>query len=1221
MTNARLAERLATSQATLQRTANAERALREIARRMMSSQDPAGLLQDVTQEAAQPAGLVGRRDPAPRPGVGRRALGPRRGDRPHWRAELLAHDAVVDGARAAIRSRRVVLTDDYGADERFPDGARHADFLRDAGIRSVAFAPLVGEATVLGTLAVFAREPGQFGPAQGDLLAALADLAAIAIHNADLIRDLGRSREETARRAETERSLREIAARVTSIRDPETILGLIVDEARRVLGSDGAHLTRMSESRSFLHPVVVVGGSDEETLDWLRSQEFPIDGGINGLAAGQGRVVWTPNYALDPRIPREDDDLTVAQRLELGAMAAAPLRAPGGEVIGTLAVSYREPGPISGDRLATLQALADHAAIALSNSDLLARMEASEERYRGLVQSSPDLIFEMDGNGVYTFYSDRTVEVIGWRPDELIGHPFVEFVDMAAFPQAAERLAEIAANPGRPSTDRLLIRHKDGPYMPFEVSVVGQVDEDGRLEAIRGVARDIGERERLERELRASEARYRFLVENAPDVVFSVAADTRFLYLSDTIEQITGFRPDELVGDSFTRIVSPATLEYAFDRWNAIVEEPDQAQVLQLELLRKDGGTVPVEIHSLGQMDAAGEFAGVHGSARDISERIRLEAELRASEERYRSVIQSSPDLIWATNRQGRYVFVSDRVRDLLGWQPEEVLGQPFREFVSEASVQAANEEWLRLSQEPGVTKTQRLDLRHRDGTLRPFEVSSVAVVRDGEVENVYGIARDVAERERLEHELRASEERYRFLVENSPDIIYATDAAGVITYFSESVERTLGWVPAEVIGRHFRDVVRTESGAPEGHRFTELARGRPDLTTRMELVGKDGEYRPFEVTAAAMRIDGEFSGVHGSARDVRERERLEADLRESEERYRYLVQSSPDLVWVTDADGRFTFVSDQAEQLLGWPPEELIGRSFVELAPPGGTRATLARFRWLQRRPTEAHRSRLRVRTRDGRDISMEITGIGMLAPDGTFLGAHGAARDVSDRERLEGGLRRQAAELASSEERAHLARELHDSVTQALFSMTLHLALDRAAAGARPGRGAGQARLAARPPARGAGRDAGADLRAAAGQRGGARPDPGAADALRVAVRPDRAAGRGRGRARRRGRRSRSRRRSTGSPRRRSTTWSSTPAPARSGWTSPGSRDGVRLRVIDDGRGFDPLPVPDGHLGIAGMRSRAERLGGRLTVTAPRAAAPRSRSWCPWSTPTVPG
>ena len=139
----------------------------------------------------------------------------------------------------------------------------------------------------------------------GALLAALADLATIAIHNAELIRELGRSREETSRRAETERTLREIAARVTAIRDPDAILGLIVDETRRVLASDGAHLTRMSDDRTYLTPVVVAGGMDDETRDWLRTQQFPIDGGINGLAAGQGRVVWTPDYTTDPRIPRD----------------------------------------------------------------------------------------------------------------------------------------------------------------------------------------------------------------------------------------------------------------------------------------------------------------------------------------------------------------------------------------------------------------------------------------------------------------------------------------------------------------------------------------------------------------------------------------------------------------------------------------------------------------------------------------------------------------------------------------------------------------------------------------------------------------------------------------------------------------------------------------------------------------------------------------------------
>jgi PAS domain S-box-containing protein len=477
--------------------------------------------------------------------------------------------------------------------------------------------------------------------------------------------------------------------------------------------------------------------------------------------------------------------------------------------------------------------------------------------------------------------------------------------------------------------------------------------------------------------------------------------------------------------------------------------------------------------------------------------------------------------------------------------------------------------------------------------------VSAVAVVRDGEVENVYGIARDVAERERLGRELRESEERYRFLVENSPDIIYATDVDGLITYFSESVERSLGWLPSEVVGRHFRDIVRTADGVPAGRRFAQLAAGRPDITTRMELLDKQGEFRPFEVTAAAMRIDGTFSGVHGSARDIRERERLERELRESEERYRYLVQSSPDLVWMTDGEGSFTFVSDQSQQLLGWESAELIGRSFADLTPASGRRGALARFRWLQRRPTEAHRSRLKVMARDGRELAMEITGIGMVGRDGAFLGAHGAARDVSERERLEQGLRRQAAELASSEERAHLARELHDSVTQALFSMTLlsrsiELLLDRDPAQV-PEKLVSLRELQ---------RDALAEMRALIFElRPGNVEEHGLIQALRthsaslagriglpVVVEgdlPDRP-----------------------SIEVEEALYRIAQEALHNVVKHAGARQvlvdvshdprGIRLRVVDDGRGFDPATVPDGHLGLTGMRSRAERLGGTLTVTA---------------------
>ncbi|MBA2631899.1 MAG: GAF domain-containing protein, partial [Chloroflexi bacterium] len=402
----------------------------------------------------------------------------------------------------AIASRKVVVTGDYRKDRRFRHSEVADRIALTAGMRSMAAAPLVAEDEVLGALGAYSSRIDDFGDAEVALLRALADHAAGAIANQRLIEELARSREELARRVEAQRTLGEISARIAVIRESEEILQSVVEAARRLIGSDGAHLTLALPDGQNLRPTVVVGGNAAWTEEWLAQLEFPIDGGINGLAAGRGEVIATEDYMVDPRIPHAADDQAVAERLALRGMAAAPLRAPGGEVIGTLAVSFETVHLFSADELALLQGLADQGAIAISNARLTDELERSREKYRFLVDESVDIMWSIDADMRFTFISDSVERLTGFRPDELIG----QHVSVATAPESMELVAktmeQIREHPEAVYRLRILEPRKDGTTMPVEIRGTGIVDADGTLVGAHGTNRDITEVTRLEESLR-----------------------------------------------------------------------------------------------------------------------------------------------------------------------------------------------------------------------------------------------------------------------------------------------------------------------------------------------------------------------------------------------------------------------------------------------------------------------------------------------------------------------------------------------------------------------------------------------------------------------------------------------------------------------------------------------------------------------------------------------
>ena len=1071
--NANLMEALARSQADVERRADAERTLRQIAARVTALHEPDEVLQAIVDEARRllraDGAVIDQYDDDRDTLVWAYDAGLPASQREALKLNSLRVGQGVAGK--AVGEGRVIHVEDYRTAE-FDHDVLTDSLAELANVRGLIAAPIIGEAGPLGAIEVMSHEPSAFDEIDIAVLGGLAEQAAIAITNARLIDELERSKRALARRAETERSLRDITARIAALTDPDELFERVVEEARRLLDTDGAHLTRMAPDGEYLIPVVVAGGADEATRAWLLGMRFPLGGGINGLAAQDGVPVWTSDYMSDQRIPHEADDDSAATRMELVGMAAAPLRAPGGEVIGTLAVSTSSPRTFAAADLDLLQGLADQAAIALTNSNLLVRLTREEARFRGLVQTTPDVIWRADTDGIFTFMADAAEALFGWPIDRIIGQHFSFLTHPDSMPLARDRYGAVGRDPDLVDRVPLTLVRRDGTTFAAEVTNAG-VFEDGVWVGAQGTVRDVSERARLERELRESEERYRFLVQNAPDVIWSIDGEANLTFLSDAIERLTGLHPDELLGRHFGALVHETSRDVAESDWTAQMEQGSQEVRGRLNLRHRDGSAVAAEFIAIATLDENGKFAGANGSVRDMRERDRLERDLRASEDRYRTLASSSPDMVFATDADGRYTFLSDRARTMLGWDLDESLGRPFFEKVAPGWEEAAAGSYQAVLDEPTTVHSVRMDFLDGDDTPRPLEINVLAKVEDGVVVGINGVARDISERLRLERELSQSEERFRFLVQKSPDVVFSTDAEGKFTFTSEAIERMTGYRAEEILGQHFSILVDPDSMPVAGDRWADL-------------------------------------------------------------------------------------VAD----------------------------------------PAREQQAALTLVGTDGRRVPVDVRSIGVVDLDGNFAGIQGATRDVSDQIRLENELRRHAGELAAGEERAHLARELHDSVTQALFSMTLvsrsvEMLLEKDPAGARD-------QLA---QLRELQREALAEMRALIFEL---RPGNLEQDGLVRALKTHASALQGR----------------LGLPILVETDLTDRlplaaeevlyriaqealhnvvkHAAARRVRVDV-RRDGsiVRLRVEDDGKGFDPERVPDGHLGLAGMRARAERVGAEFSCT----------------------
>jgi diguanylate cyclase (GGDEF)-like protein/PAS domain S-box-containing protein len=332
-----------------------------------------------------------------------------------------------------------------------------------------------------------------------------------------------------------------------------------------------------------------------------------------------------------------------------------------------------------------------------------------------------------------------------------------------------------------------------------------------------------------------------------------------------------------------------------------------------------DGLEKRVEERTLALQEA------IQSLQKEISERRRAEEALRESEAKFQQLFDEAPVGYHEYDTQGQITKVNRTELEMLGYTPEEVLGQPVWKFIGEEET-SRHTVLAKLAGTIPPGHSFERTYRRKDGATFPVIIED-RPLRDseGRIIGILSTIQDVTERKRAEEKLRESEERYRTILENIEDGYYEVDLAGNLTFFNDSMCRISGIPREELMGMNNRQYTDQENAKKLFQAFNQVYRtGEPCRELDWEIIKKDGFKRNIEASISLKRdSSGKPIGFRGMVRDVTERKRAEEALRESEEKFRQLAENIREVFYISE-QGITRYVSPAYMEIWGRTPQSL---------------------------------------------------------------------------------------------------------------------------------------------------------------------------------------------------------------------------------------------------------------------------------------------------------
>ncbi len=519
-------------------------------------------------------------------------------------------------------------------------------------------------------------------------------------------------------------------------------------------------------------------------------------------------------------------------------------------------------------------------------------------------------------------------------------------------------------------TEEAQIKFEGDQFRWFEIKGRIFIESEDNRKKFFLICRDITKFKKLEFEIKDSQARFGELADYVPEIQFwkllqtregkSVVEKTREMLelVLDNIPQLIYWKDTNLVymgcNKNFAllnQIVEPTSIIGRTDEdliWiksnvkhiqarEIKTMKEDHAEYNAIEALTTiDGKQTWFEISRIPLHDSKGKVVGILVTYDDITVRKIAEQKLKESEEKYRTIFNSSPDYIYITDVKGDILDINPALLERIEMTLEEARSKNFSEFYAGNKLdelRSVGESIIAGNEIKGVEIKAKTKL----GEIFQYEVNAVPLKEDGRVIKILNLARDITLRKQTEQKLTESEKRYHHLFESSPYAIWLMDEEGTIVDCNSTMTNLLSILEIkDLIGKKFYEVLSVLQRSEYlikmlKDRFKRFLKGERLGPLEFQITRVDGTKRSLSIQSSLVKI-GEKNLTQAIIRDITEKKNAEQKIKDSETKYRHLFENSPYSIMLINRKGKIFDCNPATEKLFNRSIESLINQNFLEI-------------------------------------------------------------------------------------------------------------------------------------------------------------------------------------------------------------------------------------------------------------------------------------------------